>query len=176
MKKRGVFFLVLGIIVLFVAFWFLMGSQIKSPEGEKPERISWDAAKDTVAANRKVLCEAFNNDEFEKIGPLYMENAILRSAEGKLFAGPDEIVNYWKGLKKQGVVSIEYTLLAFFPLGQIDYTVGNVRYNRAAQEYGRYTFNRVKEEGSSVAEMSSKNGIDYHQEDCPWRFGSEEHP
>jgi len=183
MKERRMFIWALLIIVLFVALWFLMKSQYaaKSEIGdliiEKTEvRISWDAAEDTVAANRRALCEAFNNGDFGKIGPLYMENAVIRSAEGKLFSGREQIERYWRELNAEGVLSIEYELLAFFPLGQIDYMVGNVRYDHAAQEYGRYTFNRENEDGSSVAEMTAKNGIDYHQEDCPWRFGSEEHP
>lgn len=177
------FFLVFLTVVLFVGFWFLMKSQyvakseIEVFSAEKtPVKINWDAAKDTVAANRRALCQAFNNGDFEEIGPLYMENAVIRGADRKLYHGRDEIVNYWRELNEGGVLSIEYELLALFPLGQIDYTVENVRYNRAAQEYGRYRFNRKNEGGSSVAAMTGKNGIDYHQEDCPWRFGSEEHP
>jgi len=183
MKERGKVFWVLLLIVLFVAFWFLMKSRYVSKSefealgGEKPSAwFSWDVAKDTVAANRKEMCDAFNKSEFEKIGALYMENAVIRSSEGKLFSGRDQIVNYWKDLNEQGVIRIEYELLALFPLGQIDYTIGNARYDRAAQEYGRYRFHREEESESSMAEMTGKNGIDYHQEDCPWRFGSEEHP
>jgi len=182
MKDRRMFYWVFLTIVLFVAFWFLMKSQYATKselelDTEKAAvRISWDAAEDTVADNRRALCEAFNNGDFGDIGPLYMENAVIRSAEGKLFSGREQIVRYWRELNEGGVLSIEYELLALFPLGQIDYTVGNVHYNRAAQEYGRYTFHRGSESGSSVAEMTGKNGIDYHQEDCPWKFGSEEHP
>lgn len=176
MKNKGMVFWFFLAVVLLAALWFLLEYPGDKRDDKDRVQLDWDLAWDTVEGNRNELCAAFNAGAFEKIGPLYMENAVIRSAKGHLYAGRDEIMNYWRELNQGGVTKLEYELVSLLPVGEVHFTMGKIEYDYCAQEFGRYRFYSESGDESSQESIHSKNGLDYHQEDCPWRFGSEEHP
>ncbi|MDH4220449.1 MAG: nuclear transport factor 2 family protein [Candidatus Aminicenantes bacterium] len=108
-----------------------------------------------IEANYKNLSDLFAADDFEGIAELYKEGAVFMPPGEAPQKGKSEAQNFWKLLKEEGVVDVQFKILEFFVEGEVSY------------DLTEYHFIEKSEEGKITDSTGNIVTVWMHRVECP---------